>query len=381
MPVSQCALFEVETPALLDLTTEGVKYAGSKAKLLPNILGSVAGLPIASVLDVFSGTTRVSQAFAKNGYRVVSNDHAVWSETFGTAYLKNDREPSSFLDLIDHLNHVDPVDGWFTQTYGGADHNGSARQTDGQKGLWQLHNTRKLDGIRGEIDRLELDPLEKAIALTSLILALDKVENTLGHFVAYLKDWSPRSFNTLTLRVPATWKTESEHIVTREDAFNVIPRYKCDLTYLDPPYGSNNEKMPPSRVRYASYYHIWKTVCLNDQPEVFGAARRRTDTSDKVATSIFEEFRRDEKGNFVAVEAIRRLLREARSPYVMLSYSSGGLATAEQLDSALRECGMVLRTVRVAHRRNVMAEMKWTHEWLRDVSEENAEFIFLIAKE
>ncbi|GEM_PF-7023983 len=48
--------------------TEGIKYAGSKLKILPyivDILGNSKG--IRNVLDGFSGTTRVSQAFAKLG--------------------------------------------------------------------------------------------------------------------------------------------------------------------------------------------------------------------------------------------------------------------------------------------------------------------------
>ena len=50
-------------------------------------------------------------------------------------------------------------------------------------------------------------------------------------------------------------------------------RSDVDLAYYDPPYGSNNDKMPPSRVRYASYYHVWTTIIQNDRPELFGKGR------------------------------------------------------------------------------------------------------------
>lgn len=69
--------------------TEGIKYAGSKLKLLPYILYLAKKVDAHTVLDAFSGTTRVSQAFAKSGYRVLCNDIAVWSEVFGTCYLLN----------------------------------------------------------------------------------------------------------------------------------------------------------------------------------------------------------------------------------------------------------------------------------------------------
>ena len=45
-------------------STQGVKYAGSKLKLLPHILSLFDGLNVKTVFDGFSGTTRVSQALA-----------------------------------------------------------------------------------------------------------------------------------------------------------------------------------------------------------------------------------------------------------------------------------------------------------------------------
>ena len=180
--------------------TEGIKYAGSKLKLLPHILQLAAKVGAKTVLDGFSGTTRVSQALARSGYAVVCNDIAAWSEIFGMCYLLNQKKRSDYQPLIDHLNAVRPVDGWFTQHYGGYPNEGCAIQRDGRKRPWQIHNTRKLDAIREEIEALALDPVDKAVALTSLILALDHVDSSLGHFVSYLKDWSPRSYKKLELK-------------------------------------------------------------------------------------------------------------------------------------------------------------------------------------
>jgi adenine-specific DNA-methyltransferase len=376
--VIQPALFD---DLVLDAPpTEGIKYAGSKLKLIPQILQLARRVDARVVLDAFSGTTRVSQAFARSGYRVICNDIAVWSEIFGTCYLLNKKPPETYWPLIDHLNSVPPIDGWFTQHYGGQPNGGSAIQHDGLKKPWQVHNTRKLDGIRQEIENLGLDRVDKAVALTSLILALDQVDSTLGHFVSYLGDWSPRSYNTLNLKAPALFVTPQTHDVFREDVFDLLPHVSADLAYFDPPYGSNNDKMPPSRVRYASYYHIWTTVCRFDRPEVFGKAGRRKDTSDTIAASVFEEFRRDEAGRYIAVNAIERLLREVQARWVILSYSSGGRATAEELDDVVRRNGRVLEVVEIDYKSNVMAGMKWTHEWLRDMEQPNREFLFLIEK-
>jgi len=290
--------------------TEGIKYAGSKLKLLPYILQLVQKVKPHTVLDGFSGTTRVSQALAQSGQRVIANDLSVWSEVFGKCYLLNEHSTEHYQPLIDHLNALPGRDGWFTENYGGEPNGGCSISDDGLKKPWQKHNTRRLDSIREEIGRLTLSDVERSVLLGSLILALDEVESTLGHFASYLSDWSPRSYNKLHLQVPRLLPRLEEHSVHRGDIFDLLPHVAADLAYFDPPYGSNNEKMPPSRVRYSAYYHLWTTVCLNDKPPIFGKVKRRADTSDKVTCSPFEEFRKNESGRFIAVEAIERLLRE-----------------------------------------------------------------------
>jgi len=360
--------------------TQGIKYAGSKQKLLPHILAMVEKVRPATVLDGFAGSTRVSQALAQRGYAVIANDCAVWSEVFAACYLLNERPPAHFQPLIDHLNGLPPEDGWFTETYGGDPDEISSAGPDGLKKPWQRRNTRKLDAIRNEIDRLNLSATERAVLLASLMLALDEVDSTLGHYASYLSAWSPRSHKALRLHVPALQPRRAPHRVYRRDIFGLLPEVRADLAYLDPPYGSNNEKMPPSRVRYAAYYHLWTTVCLNDRPQTFGKAQRRADTSDRTAASVFEEFRRDEAGRLIAVEAIRRLLREVRARHVLLSYSSGGRATAEALYEAIAESGRLLEVAEIGHPKNVMAGMRWTNQWIRDAELPNREFLFLVEK-
>jgi len=371
----------VETLPCLEIpSTEGIKYAGSKLKLIPQILDLAKKVDAKTILDGFAGTTRVSQAFAKLGYSVVCNDIAHWSEILGTCYLLNTKQQTEHQLLIDHLNSVPPIDGWFTEHYGGHANDGCAVQVDGLKKPWQLHNTRKLDGIRQEIEHLNLDKVDRAVTLTSLMLALDRVDSTLGHFSAYLKDWSPRSYKELVLEVPKVFRSEGNHQVCRSDIFDLVPNASVDLAYFDPPYGSNNEKMPPSRVRYAAYYHLWKSVILYDKPELFGKAKRRKDTSDKLSASVFEEFRRNTHGRFMAVEAIEKLIKMTQARWILLSYSSGGRATAEELNDVMHSNGKLLAVVEMNYKRNVMAGMKWTDEWVDAAQKPNREFLFLLEK-
>ncbi len=75
----------------------------------------------------------------------------------------------------------------------------------------------------------------------------------------------------------------------QKDIFDIAQNYH-DLAYFDPPYGSNNDKMPASRVRYKCYYHIWESVVKNDKPDTFGVSNRRIDTKDHLNINSFEDF-------------------------------------------------------------------------------------------
>ena len=139
--------------------------------------------------------------------------------------------------------------------------------------------------------------------------------------------------------------------------------------------------MPASRVRYAAYYHLWKTVILFDKPTLFGKAKRREDTSDQLSASVFEEFRKGEDERFIAVEAIAKLMSATQARWVILSYSSGGRATAEELNAVMQKNGKRLAVTELDYKRNVMGSMKWTHEWIPATSKPNQEYLFLLEKD
>jgi len=352
--------------------TEGIKYTGSKLKILPYIIQILSELDgVKNVLDGFSGTTRVSQALSQLGYDTASSDISVWSEVFGHCYLLSKKPDSFYQKIIDHLNSLKGYNGWYTEHYGAG--------IEGIKRPFQSKNTRKLDAIRDEIEKLGLGWTDKCVILTSLIHALDSVDSTLGHYVAYLSKWSPRSYKDLFLKLPKRIQTSGAHKVIRGDIFETVAKGSFDLAYFDPPYGSNNEKMPPSRVRYASYYHIWTTIINHDKPEIFGKANRRIDSRDGVSASVFEEFRKNSDGSFMAMEALRKLIQTTNSRYILLSYSSGGRATKQELNEIINESGKLLKATEINYKKNVMANMRWTNEWINS-DDKYHEYLFLMEK-
>ena len=80
--------------------TEGIKYAGSKLKILPYIIDILSDLDgVKNILDGFSGSTRVSQALAQLGYNTTASDISMWSEVFATCYLRANK-PKEFYQKI-----------------------------------------------------------------------------------------------------------------------------------------------------------------------------------------------------------------------------------------------------------------------------------------
>ncbi len=139
----------------------------------------------------------------------------------------------------------------------------------------------------------------------------------------------------MKMEVPRLIIDDKQHQVYQKDIFDLVNNIEVDLAYYDPPYGSSNELMPPSRVRYASYYHIWKTICLNDKPKLVGVANRREDVGDTISGSIFEEFRKNDEGQYIVIEAIEKLIKNTPAKYVVLSYNNNGRATFQAIKDIL----------------------------------------------
>ena len=65
-----------------------IKYLGSKKKLLDLIRGAIRAHPSAvSVLDLFSGTSRVGHALKRDGYRVLANDPHAYAHVLARCYV------------------------------------------------------------------------------------------------------------------------------------------------------------------------------------------------------------------------------------------------------------------------------------------------------
>jgi adenine-specific DNA-methyltransferase len=291
-----------------------LKYIGSKRTLVPLIRAVAAQLPVRTACDLFAGTTRVGQALRALGLEVVSNDLATYSEALGQAYIVADKsvDRPRLAEVLAELAALPGRDGYFTEAF--------CRRTR----YLQPHNGRRVDAIRAAIDGYELTPVERGIVLTSLLEAADRVDSTTGLQMAYLKSWSPRSYNELELRLPGTVPGPPGTVLCR-DANELAPTLDVDLVYVDPPYNHHS---------YFSNYHVWETLVRWDAPEQYGIAGKRVDCRER--KSAYNSRRR-------APGALVGLLRDLRAPWLLVSFNDEGFHDPRQVEELLAERGHVGR--------------------------------------
>lgn len=304
-----------------------IKYIGSKRVLIPRIVAAVSALPdVRTVLDLFSGTSRVGHALKGLGFTVHANDHLTYAATLARCYVEADSRTVSKRaeGLLRELSSATPTDGYVTEVFCRA-----ARYFHPKNGV-------RIDGIREAIERLDLDAPLRAIALTSLMEAADRVDSTTGVQMAYLKQWAPRAHNDLELRMPDV--LPGRGYATQMDAVRAASETEVDVAYVDPPYNQHS---------YMGNYHIWETLVRWDKPNHYGVACKRIEC--RQYRSPFN--RKREIG-----KAMRALVAAIRARYVVVSFNNEGYLSRETLEEMLRSRGHV-RTIPIDHKRYVGAQI------------------------
>jgi adenine-specific DNA-methyltransferase len=290
-----------------------IKYLGSKRILVP-VLGAIAdAVEAATAVDLFTGTTRVAQEFKRRDIEVTATDSASYSEVLSDCYIATDA------DDIDHealsaelarLNALAGEPGYVTRTF------------CEESRYFQPRNGARIDAIRAAIDRDHPDGPLRAILLTALLIAADRVDSTTGLQMAYLKQWSPRSHRDLELKLPELVPGPGHTI--RGDATSTVDDLDpVDLMYLDPPYNQH---------RYFTNYHVWETLVRWDEPEHYGIACKRVDARDDDTRSVFN-------GKHTMPAALADLIRRARADLLVVSYNDESWVSPEQMTLALRDAG------------------------------------------
>jgi adenine-specific DNA-methyltransferase len=249
-----------------------IKYLGSKRRLVPVLAQIRAASGARTTLDLFTGTTRVAQAFKAQGVQVTAVDTARYAHAFARTYIEADAAATDLRALRAAVTHLDALpgkEGYVTETF--------SREAR----FFQRHNAVRIDAARDAIESEYAGSPLYPMLLTSLLEAADRVDSTTGVQMAYVKDWAPRSANRMELRVPELLEGPGRSV--RGDAVSLAPTLgSFDLAYLDPPYNQH---------RYFTNYHVWETLVAWDAPEAYGVARKRVDARDPSTRSAFNSKR------------------------------------------------------------------------------------------
>ena len=288
-----------------------IKYLGSKRRLVPVLSEICAASGARTALDLFTGTTRVAQAFKAQGLAVTAVDTARYAHVFAQCYIQADAaavDMTALTAAIGHLNELPGKPGYVHDTF--------SRQAR----FFQSFNAARIDAVRDAIGRDYADSPLYPILLTSLIEAADRVDSTTGVQMAYVKQWAPRSSNPLTLRVPELLPGEGRAVLG--DALVVAGGLGAfDLAYLDPPYNQH---------RYFTNYHVWETLVAWDAPEPYGVACKRIDARDPATHSAFNSKR-------TMPDALRQVVRSVDCELLVLSYNDEAWLGVDELETLCGE--------------------------------------------
>ena len=269
------------------------RYLGNKYKLLDFIQTVVANEcdGINTVADIFAGTGSVASAFCDK--KLITNDLLYFNHIFHIAWFGAEQyDEEKVKNLIRYYNAVNPQeDNYMSLNFADT--------------FFSLLDCRKIGFIREDIEENyrdeKINSRERAILITSLLYAMDKIANTCGHYDAYIKGADFTRHLELSLPLASNENNKNNQCYN-EDANYLVERIEADLVYIDPPYNSR---------QYCDAYHLLENVARWEKPAVTGVALKmdRSKLKSEYCTSN-------------AAKAFEDLVAKIKAKYILLSYNN-----------------------------------------------------------
>jgi DNA adenine methylase (dam) len=275
------------------------RYLGSKAKLLDFIHSVVEDEcgNIHSFADVFGGTGNVANSFNTKDVAVVVNDILESNYLAYIAWFGNEEIDSNKIDsIIASYNSLTKVtSNYFSKNFSGT--------------YFSDFNCKKIGNIRDDIETLfsskKINTRERAILITSLLYAMDRIANTVGHYDAYRKAGNlDKDLVLKSLSIP-TNKCNSKNQIFKMDANELVKQITTDIVYIDPPYNSR---------QYCDAYHLLENVAIWNKLPVVGVAKKMSE-KNRVKSKYC---------TLKAPDAFTDLIDNINSKYILVSYNDTG---------------------------------------------------------
>lgn len=269
------------------------RYLGNKYKLLPFIKKVVDSecTDIEIVVDIFSGTGAVASAFQDK--QLVTNDIMYSNYISNFAWFSPRKYSRKKIEnIIDEYNTmVIKEENYMTMNFSDT--------------YFSHDDCSKIGFIREDIEtkyvNKEINERERALLITSLLYAMDKIAKTCGHYDAYRKGVEFDMHLELLLPEASTTNNKKNKCYNM-DSNALAEKIVADLVYIDPPYNSR---------QYCDAYHLLENVARWENPEVFGVAKKmdRSALKSKYCTRS-------------ATEAFDDLIKQLKCKYIVLSYNN-----------------------------------------------------------
>ena len=269
------------------------RYLGNKYKLLPFIKRVVQEqkLEFRSFADIFAGTGAVSSAFTDK--QIITNDLMYSNYICNFAWFGAEKyDAEKIIKYVVRYNAKSRFsENYMTENFADT--------------YFSMEDCAKIGFIREDIETSfnngNLNNRERAILITSLLYAMDKIAKTCGHYDAYRK--GAKFDSSLELYVPLAEQNNNENNQCYNlDANELVKSLYADLVYIDPPYNSR---------QYCDAYHLLENIARWQKPEVHGVARKmdRSELKSRYCTQS-------------ATEAFEQLIANIKAKYILLSYNN-----------------------------------------------------------
>ena len=269
------------------------RYLGNKYKLLDFITSTVKREceGVNTVADIFAGTGSVASAFADK--KLITNDILYFNYICHIAWFGSEKyDESKIKELICYYNAVTPQqDNYMSLNFANT--------------FFSLNDCKKIGFIREDIEENynsgKINTRERALLITSLLYAMDKIANTCGHYDAYIKGATFDKHIELSLPLASNDNNENNQCYN-EDANTLVRKIEADLVYIDPPYNSR---------QYCDAYHLLENVARWEKPAVKGVALKmdRSNLKSSYCTAN-------------ATKSFEDLIANIKAKYILLSYNN-----------------------------------------------------------
>jgi len=292
------------------------RYMGSKTKLLSFIENSIKETvgEYSSFVDIFSGTGVVGHHFNKDDIKIISNDLLYSNYITNYAFLSDEPFDYSKIDnFLKDFNDLKGRENYFSKHFGNK--------------FFSNNIAKKIGTIREKIERLhkkaEINFRERAILITSLIYASDKIANTCGHYDAYRSNADFKE-KLILKHLNIFHHNNNMNEIYNQDSntiFNDLG-YEADIVYADPPYNSR---------QYSSLYHLIENLARWEKLEVEGKAskmKNRKQLNSKYCSKT-------------AIKELEDLISNVKAKYFILSYSDMGTKGNDRSNAKMRDVDII----------------------------------------